>query len=99
MPAFKFADFGDRIYAFVQNLEGEFIGHVEPGDIHNFEAAPDHRWIPIENGPESNAEAPSLAPAANETPVTLEPSPAVSAPSPVPVQTGFNPYTQPAIVH
>jgi hypothetical protein len=58
LPAFRFADTAERVYPFLQNSDGEFVGLVKPGAVQNFAEAPDYRWIPAEPAPEAPVSAP-----------------------------------------
>ena len=68
MPAFRFAGPGPFIYPETRDAQGRNVSQVEPGDVREFEQAPDH-----DVGARRRQQRPGTG--AREGPPSLHPSP------------------------
>ena len=80
MPKFIFIDEADRVYSYLKDLKGEFVGLVKRGETRVLDAIPDHRWIEAADGAETAPGPVSGFPVGNSTANAPAASPAVSEP-------------------
>ena len=76
MPLYRFAGPGPYVYPETRDAHGRNVGQAEPGDVREFEQAPDPMWVPAD-GTEAPAQ-PADQPAGPE-PALDGPQPAAPA--------------------
>lgn len=67
MPSFEFRGFVPTLYPFDRDALDQPVGEVQPGEVREFDEAPDWQWIPA-GGSQAAASDPGSVPAAEATP-------------------------------
>jgi hypothetical protein len=92
MPAFEFTGPVAQVYPFTRDARDRPVGEVQPGDVREFDEAPDRMWVPSDGAQEHPGTGEEMQPAEHPAdgsmspPVSNEPppGPAVVPPAIVP---------------